>query len=531
MKNNVLKKILEVGIIFLFIGMGVVPSTGTVEIPSKAIIGRDILYVGGLGPGNYSKIQDAIDDANDGDTIFVYDDSSPYKGYIHVDKSVNIIGENKYTTVVFDDDYYCFSFDVDRINVSGFTLESTANCDYGIRIWETYNHSISNNIITGMGGGIDLTDSNNNSIMNNEIRDGGSGIDIENSLYNQIGFNKFLDNNCGVRLRDYTKNNTVFDNSFENNGIAVWDFSYPNTFYGNLINGKPLIYLVDEQDKILNDISAGEVILIDCINITIQNMEISNSTYGIELINSDKCTIVNNTIESNKYSGIHLIEDCDENSIINNNVNFNSADGISIYGDYFEPCEYNDIIGNNVISNGVNGIYISDSTNSMVSKNIVLKNGFRPYYTIVRSGITLEIRADNNKILQNIVQDNYYGISLWYSSDNLVSNNLIRNCTKTGIYIDESSKNMVEYNNFIDNDKNARFIRYPTLKNYWRSNYWDSWIGIGPKLIWGLRMIQIGVDRWGEPIYSPLPWINIDWFPAKEPYIIGGENEKEDINR
>jgi len=31
---------------------------------------NNILYVGGSGEGNYSSIQDAIDNASDGDTIF-----------------------------------------------------------------------------------------------------------------------------------------------------------------------------------------------------------------------------------------------------------------------------------------------------------------------------------------------------------------------------------------------------------------------------------------------------------------------------
>jgi hypothetical protein len=45
------------------------------------------LYVGGTGEGNYSRIQDAIDDAVDGDTVFVYDDSSPYYEHIRINKS------------------------------------------------------------------------------------------------------------------------------------------------------------------------------------------------------------------------------------------------------------------------------------------------------------------------------------------------------------------------------------------------------------------------------------------------------------
>ena len=35
-------------------------------------VGASTYYVGGSGGGNYSSIQDAIDDASDGDTVFVY---------------------------------------------------------------------------------------------------------------------------------------------------------------------------------------------------------------------------------------------------------------------------------------------------------------------------------------------------------------------------------------------------------------------------------------------------------------------------
>ena len=46
--------------------------------PAVILDGGTILYVGGDGPGNYTKIQDAIENATSGDTIFVYDDSTPY---------------------------------------------------------------------------------------------------------------------------------------------------------------------------------------------------------------------------------------------------------------------------------------------------------------------------------------------------------------------------------------------------------------------------------------------------------------------
>ena len=109
MNKPYVKKILAVIVFLLFMGMNVVSSTGTVVEKKSTIPISDgnILYVGGSGGGNYSTIQSAIDDANSGDTVFVYDDSSPYYENIEIDKSINLIGENRETTKIYDDwDYY-----------------------------------------------------------------------------------------------------------------------------------------------------------------------------------------------------------------------------------------------------------------------------------------------------------------------------------------------------------------------------------------------------------------------------------------
>ena len=80
MRTNHMKKGLTVVIIALFIGVAVAPLIqGTViERSNLPILDGNTLYVGGDGPGNYISIQAAIDDASEGDTVFVYDDSSPY---------------------------------------------------------------------------------------------------------------------------------------------------------------------------------------------------------------------------------------------------------------------------------------------------------------------------------------------------------------------------------------------------------------------------------------------------------------------
>jgi len=75
---------------------------GDVDVKTMSTVGFDgnTLYVGGSGPNNYTKIQEAIDNAGDGDTVFVYDASSPYYENLVINSSINLIGEDKNTTVI-----------------------------------------------------------------------------------------------------------------------------------------------------------------------------------------------------------------------------------------------------------------------------------------------------------------------------------------------------------------------------------------------------------------------------------------------
>jgi hypothetical protein len=133
-----MKKLLAIGIILLFIGINIIPATSQeLEKPPQLSFGGKWWYVGGSGPGNYSIIQDAVDNASDGDTVFVYDYSSPYRENILIDKNLKVVGENRNTTIIISDNHSeavnitgagvilsNFTFRVEDGNINHITLNS-----------------------------------------------------------------------------------------------------------------------------------------------------------------------------------------------------------------------------------------------------------------------------------------------------------------------------------------------------------------------------------------------------------------------
>jgi len=199
---------------------------------------------------------------------------------------------------------------------------NVSNNLFGIYL-EGNNNSISNNLISNNGLGIYLERSNNN-ISNNNISSNGCGIYLSGSN-NIISDNIICSNNWGISLSG--SNNTIRNNEFINDGLFV-GYSYDNIVEDNEVNGKPLVYLEDESDKIIDD--AGQIILVRCKNITVMNAEIKNTDVGIELFKSDECLISKNNISSNDY-GIYI--DYSNNNIIymNNFINNTNNTYYSFY--------------------------------------------------------------------------------------------------------------------------------------------------------------------------------------------------------
>jgi parallel beta-helix repeat protein len=95
----------------------------------------------------------------------------------------------------------------------------------------------------------------------------------------------------------------------------------------NTVNGKHLVYLEDVSDYKVED--AGQVIIVNCDNITVENLDLSNTSGGIALWKTENSKISNNRVSNNNI-GIGLYSSSN-NTIIGNTANSNHWNGIKLW--------------------------------------------------------------------------------------------------------------------------------------------------------------------------------------------------------
>jgi len=368
MRRHVLKGGISLLLILLFISVATVSAAQTTGTKNALMVTGGILYVGGSGPGNYTKIQDAIDNALEGDTVFVYDDSSPYSEHVLVEKTIHLVGENKETTVVDGKiSLTVLTIKADGVTLSGFTIQHSGVLwiNSGIEIRSSYN-TISGNIISQNFNGITIFPSfNHNNITGNTIAsNNGSGIYLYDSQYNVFMDNTISDCDTGGIVLELSEYNNVSTNVFFNDGIVILGY-YQNTVMNNIVNGKPLVFLVDKSDMNIDE--AGQVVLFNCHNITIQNCNLSNTSIGIYIGYSDDCCISRNSISTCRY-GIIFTHSNRNNISLNNIVN-------NYFGISFNICDFNVIMDNTISFNKYWGIALDYSQNNTISTNDIKNNG------------------------------------------------------------------------------------------------------------------------------------------------------------
>lgn len=488
--------------------------------------GGSILYVGGSGPGNYTRIQDAIDNATTGDTVYVYDDSSPYFETLTINTTLSLIGENQTTTVINStgNNYKTMvTINASGVHLSGFTVlvyggpavKVLANhtmisnltihprfsgwSGTGIKLYKVNDATISDTLIRNTFTAVELIDATNTTVSHNIITDPyDSGITVfssddtisENSIminYDQYvkplgihlgGSHNRISNNHikamvgnatgGIYMWEST-NNVIEANTLFHTGFECYK-SEANTFLNNTVNSRPFVFLVGHSDQAIEN--AGQVILVNCTRMTIQNLTLSHTRYGIYL---------DGTTDS-------VIQDCHISTCW--------------YGTYLETSQGN-TIRNTTITDSAYGIDVYRGRANTIENTTIAH--------CMYSG--LFISSKNTIVSHTQINSSAVGITVSGCLHCTIQLNTIQNCT-VGLYLEYTLANTVAQNNLIDDTLDAAF--YTAVLNHWTRNYWGRSLLL-PKVIPGAILLF----EPSFPYYCPtiiIPWLNIDWHPAAHPY-------------
>jgi parallel beta-helix repeat protein len=271
---------------------------------------------------------------------------------------------------------------------------------------------------------------------------------------------------------DYIKIQDAIDNA--SNGDTI--FVYGGIYRENIIINKSILLQGEDKDFTIIDANkTGKPVYVIANNVEINGFRLQNS--GHKAVDAGISARTN-------FSSFS------ENILVNND-----GSGIYINGN-------NNSISNNYIQNNSNGIKIANSNNNEISKNIINDNG---------EGFTIS-SSNHNKIYENIISNNTYGISLWSwytipgSEYISIYHNYITN-NQFGIFLSEAKYTNINRNNFIGNSRSVKF--WQSYSNNWDNNFWDR-PRLFPKII---------IGKTGNAWFG-VPWINIDWHPASEPYDI-----------
>jgi nitrous oxidase accessory protein len=301
-------------------------------------------------PDDYVSIQEAIDNALEGDTIYVK--KGIYHENLGINKSLSLIGEGKSETLIVGDselnETAVFVYH-DRVTIKNFTVEissgpelsgggvrlfnvqycNVSNCDfmiiglgimhfngYGVWLFGSSNNTVKDNQIdcTNIHNsyGIRLQDSPGNSIVENTITKNNYGIVLDNSIGNNLTENHVLDNFIGINVVS-SNNNSIIRSNITNNFRGL-DFTASKN---NNVSGN---HIANNNDGIA---------LENMYNKFIENTITNNSNYGIYLYGAGYNNIIGNNI-TNNGRGIS-VSICYNNTFYNNNfvnnINHIETDG------------------------------------------------------------------------------------------------------------------------------------------------------------------------------------------------------------
>jgi parallel beta-helix repeat protein len=238
-------------------GFGMLSATGTENIVDGSPAGLDeisapysrqsravgeVFIVSKSGQGDYNTISKAVDNADDGDIIYVWE--GVYVENFEIDKEITLIGNNSEDTII---ESPSSSEDVihiegDKITISGFTIRNGRNGVYLYR-GASHNNITLCNITENTMNGIYLywSPSNNKFIGNDIYSNDNHGIYFNwGADRNEIKYNRIIDNGAtGIHFYWSCEWNIISNNLINNHNKAFhlqWGSENSLIYHNNILN-------------------------------------------------------------------------------------------------------------------------------------------------------------------------------------------------------------------------------------------------------------------------------------------------------
>ena len=247
-----------------------------------------------------------------------------------------------------------------------------ANNNLGIWLEDAEDSILTGNHCNGNTKGIYLLRSRSSSVTNNTCNDNDQGLTLDHSSVIPVVNNSFYNNNRSIVIYN-SGATTLTNNTMIKGGIAIWDDSCQGylsqrfTKDSNWVNGRPVGYFTDLNDRSFNTSVYGQLFFINCKNITVSNQNFTDVTTGMFLAYSESCRVENSIFAENvwgTYLDHTLSTTLTNNSYRNNN-----------YGVFLQDSDSNILTYNHFEENEQYGVYLNaESSNNLIHHNAFIDN-------------------------------------------------------------------------------------------------------------------------------------------------------------
>jgi len=364
----------------------------------------------------YQYVQDGIDYASEGDTVYVF--NGYYVENVVVSKPLGIIGEDKDETRIAGDDFgTVVKIIAEGVMITGFTI---TRCginpnNAGIMIHTPNNIITNNDIQYNHNYGLYVIAGNNSIYHNNFIKNAYQAFDVlANSTWDggyPTGGNYWDDyngtdsNEDGIGDIPYPTGNSsadqyplihpygsvynddtdeiflsiqaaINDDDTQNGHTIIASFG---VYWEHLwISKSVFLYGTNGDHSVIEGRLTGNVVTICADDVYLAGFMIQHS--GMEeqnagiVVNGKNCSIIRNTIYDN-FQGIILKQSAEDTQIVANKISDNGWNGITL-----KPgCTGIRIVENTIADNFYAGIGISEASNNYIYHNNLKSNRHQAY--------------------------------------------------------------------------------------------------------------------------------------------------------